>query len=817
MAGGTGATRAKRGWRLAIPVAGLCLAASPVLAQHPPTPPAEAASTPAVSLNLPTLVDGAPVGMVFATVTLEDVLAVSAADLVQVLGARLDDTALSSLRALGAGQVPAERVRATGLGISFDPSSISLRIDIPLGQRGAQSFSTLDAHLAGLDPVEPSRFAVGITGSLVTTSRLDGDFSPDNQLLFSGFANVGGADGVNVLFGGDARLSGGDDFRRDRIVAFKDDPRRALRYSAGDIVPLQSRMAGQADMLGLSIERNYQALQPMRNVRSTGRRSLVLERRSTVEVYVNGALVQSFVADPGPIDIRDIPLADLSNDVAIIVEDDLGRRELETFSAGADLSLLAEGLSEFNASIGVLRDGAGGDFAYSDDPVVSLFYSRGVRQDLTVSGHALLTAPLQNIGASAAWARADGIALVESALSQSDEGGVGAAASLSYRGDPFGQAARDGMLNFRVEHRTSGFREAVGLGFSDGLKLDVAADYRLRLTDRATVGVGASHFSTHGGRDAHNAFAGLTYAFGPVTTSATLRFSRQDERDDEVGAFFTVSMPIGARGFGYASYDTAADTARAEYRRRRSLDYPAVDLAVRALRRRDDVELGGRVGFESTRFDAAMDISQVYRDGADGDQSVGTLRLQSGVAYVDGRIGVGRDPGRGFLMVSRHRSLGDSPVEVRSSAVGRVLGRADRLGPAVVPVLAPYRPQEIRVNPLDLPPGYDIGPGGYVLNPAAASGLSIQVGDDAYRIALGRLHTDEGEPIALRTGRLVNLATGETQPFFTNAQGRVSLNRLAPGRYRLEIDVSDWVREIEIREQDPALIDLGHITMAVTP
>lgn len=803
---------------MAMPVVGFCLIASPSLAQEPPPPaPAETTPIPSTSLSMPALVDGAPVGLVFATVTLEDVLAVSAADLVQVLGGRLHDGALAALRAMGGGQIPADQVRATGLGVRFDPSSISLRIDIPLGQRGAQSFSPLDPRLAGLDPIEPSRFAIGITGSLVTTSRLDGNFSPDSQLLFSGFANVGGADGVNVLFGGDARLSGGSDFRRDRIVAFKDDTRRALRYSAGDIAPLQARMAGQVDMLGLSIERNYQALQPLRNVRSMGRRSLILERRSTVEVYVNSALVQSFVADPGPIDIRDIPLADLSNDVSIVVEDDLGRRELENFSAGADLSLLAEGLSEFNASIGVLRDGAAGDFSYSEDPVVSLFYLRGLRQDLTVSGHAVLTAPLQNFGTSAAWARADGIALIESALSQSDDGGVGAGISLSYRGDPFGQAARDGMLNFRVEHRTSGFREPAGLGFSDGLKLDVAADYRLRLTDRANLGVGASHFATHGGREAHSAFAGLTYAFGPITTSATLRFSRQTDRDDEVGAFFTMSVPIGARGYGYASYDTASDTARAEYRRRRSLDYPAVDLAVRALRRRDDVELGGRVGFENTRFDATMDVSQVYRDGTDGDQSVGTVRLQSGVAYVDGRLGVGRDPGRGFLMVSRHRSLGDSPVEVRSSAVGRALGRADRLGPAVIPVLAPYRPQEIRVNPLDLPPGYDIGPGGYVLNPAAASGLSIQVGGDAYRIALGRLHTDEGQPIALRTGRLVNLATGETQPFFTNAQGRVSLNRLAPGRYRLEIDVSDWVCEIEVRDQDPALIDLGHITMATAP
>src|SRR5690606_24682061 len=152
-------------------------------------------------------------------------------------------------------------------------------------------------------------------------------------LVLSGFANMGGVKGLNLYFGGDVSVTGdGEGFRRDRILAFRDDPRRALRISAGDILPLQARLAGQLDMLGISFERNHQALDPLRNVRAVGRRSLVLERRSTVEVYVNGALVQSFIADPGPINIRDIPLADLSNNVSVVVEDDLGRRELEAFS-----------------------------------------------------------------------------------------------------------------------------------------------------------------------------------------------------------------------------------------------------------------------------------------------------------------------------------------------------------------------------------------------------------------------------------------------------------------------------------------------------
>jgi outer membrane usher protein len=424
---------------------------------------------------------------------------------------------------------------------------------------------------------------------------------------------------------------------------------------------------------------------------------------------------------------------------------------------------------------------------------------------------------LQNLGTSAAWVWGNAVTLFESALSQSNDQGFGTAVALAYRGDPFGQATRDGLLSFRIEHRTSNFREASAWSAADQLQWDAAIDYRIGVTDRLGTNVGAFYFRNHDGRTAHNAFAGVTYGWGAITASASLRYANQNDRGRDLGAFFTLSMPIGQRGQGYASYDTIAETTRAEYRRRRSLDYPAVDLAMRALHRRNDTELGGRIGFETSRFDANMDISHYYQGDDNDDHSVGTLRLQSGLAYVDGRIGVGRDPGRGFLMVDRHASLAASPVEIRSSAAGRPLGRADALGPAVLPVLASYRPQEIRINPLDLPPGYDIGPGGYVINPGATSGLSIQIGADAHHIALGWLYTDEGAPIALRTGRLISLATGEIQPFFTNAQGRVSLNRLAAGRYKIEIEGSDWAHEIEIRDQDPALIDLGRITMTVTP
>lgn len=168
-------------------------------------------------------------------------------------------------------------------------------------------------------------------------------------------------------------------------------------------------------------------------------------------------------------------------------------------------------------------------------------------------------------------------------------------------------------------------------------------------------------------------------------------------------------------------------------------------------------------------------------------------------------------------MVDRHASLKEARVEVETSGVGRRAGQSNALGPAVIGQLSGYRPDNIRVSVLGAPPGYDIGPGEYLSDPGALSGIRLKIGSDAFRSALVTFVMPDGTPVKLADGVVRNLATGETSGVFTNAAGRAVLSKLAAGRYRVELVGGDLVYEFSVEESAPAIIRLGTQTMEVAP
>jgi outer membrane usher protein FimD/PapC len=191
------------------------------------------------------------------------------------------------------------------------------------------------------------------------------------------------------------------------------------------------------------------------------------------------------------------------------------------------------------------------------------------------------------------------------------------------------------------------------------------------------------------------------------------------------------------------------------------------------------------------------------------------LRLQSGVAMADGSWGVGRDPGRGFALIDRHASLNDAEILVSIGAGERPAARADRLGPAVVPLTAAYRPQNLRIGARNLEPGYSIGAGVYTVLPGALNGVRIEIGNAAYRTAVATLIGEDGAPAALRFGRLVNLETGAETSIFTNRTGRAAFNALSPGRYQARLQ-GGGVFSFQITEDAPAYVSMG-VLNAETP
>lgn len=768
---------------------------------------------------------GDRLALVTAELTISELRGIEAGSLELALGSKLAAPQRDALKRDAGNFLPVTRLQELGITATYDPANLTIALALAPEAVGPQTFTfSGDVDLGAAERALPADLALGVTGTLVGSHDFS-DPGGDTRLLynFAGFINIGGRDkGGYLLFGGLVDLADRAQrrFERDRLIAFKDFEGSVLRAAAGDLVAGLPVIAGEADVAGIALERRYDALQPLRNIRPTGRRQFVLDRPARIEIYANGALVQALDVNAGPVDLNRIPALSLSTNISIIVEDATGRREIDSFTLANDIELLGAGISEFNVTAGLMRKPSAGGFAYSATPLLTGQFARGFSDVVTAGGHFAVMRDYQNVGATFATLALGGAIFMGGSVSHDvTSGDLGYAMSLAYRGDPLRLSDPGSQLNVRLDYRSADYRRLSQTRAPDPVKLDVALDYRLGLTDRVALSLGGNYLETHTPQPATRAvFGGVQVSLGRVLASATARYADVGGRTDR-GVLATLTVPLGRNHFSTASFDSVTRQARFEARRVRDITVPEFDYGVIAEHAPAFDRFTGQGRFANSRFNLDVELVGTRADAASGmrDQNVVNFRLQSGLAFADGTLGIGRNPGRGFVMVDRHASLGDARVDVETSGIGRRAGQSNALGPAVVSQLSGYRPDNIRVSVIGAAPGYDIGPGEYLSDPGALSGVKVRIGSDAFRSALVTFVMPDGSPVKLADGVVRNLASGETSGVFTNSAGRAVLSKLAAGRYRVELVGGDLVYEFSVDEAAPAIIRLGTQTMEVAP
>ncbi len=807
---------ALRAYRSAVYAALLCASMVGIeMLGHPSAYAKFQAVEPSFSVSLPLVADNQLLGAIPVESSMTALVRIPPAALADALADRINSEADAALRALGASLVEVSVIRALGFDLRLNSQTLAIEVDVPAGLRAARTRSLArSVSDAYRDAVQAEGTALGVTGALLVTDTLTDHDGLAAEFNFDGFANRGGASGISLDWGGRLRMrpSGDTDFQRDRILAFTDRVETARRYAAGEISTDLFRDIGLLDVVGVSTEQSFQTLQPTRNVRPTGARSLVLDRRSTVEIFVNGALVNRFVAEAGPLDLQDIPLANISNDVTIVVEDSLGRREVDSFALSADVSLLAAGVSEWAWSAGFARNQSEDGLSYDlETPVAGARFTRGVRSGLTLGAATAITPDFSALSGAVAIAGFAGVSQLDLTTSQSQRAGNGFAAGFNYSGGPYLQDSRPMTVNLRINYQSKDFSTLNDLSSLSSSRWSVGADARLSISDRTALTLSSIMQDDHLGEVRSTTVSvGISRRVGDIIVSGAARWSDFGNDRSEAGVFITLSRRLGARQQMTASYDSLSHTGRLDWRRSRLPGSPNLAAQASAVQTGETTDFNGTLSGETSRGTAQFDAS--YRPGSNGlgDRATVGLRLQSGIAMVDGRWGMGRDPGRGFAMIDRHASLNDAEILVSIGSGERPIARSDRFGPAVVPLAAPYRPQELRIGARNLEPGYSIGAGAYTVLPGALTGVRLQIGNAAFRTAVATLIGFEGEPVALRFGQLTNLESGEEASFFTNRAGRAAFNALAPGSYEARLQ-SGTVFRFEIEADAPAYVNIGTI------
>lgn len=723
-------------------VASLCAPPGRGLAQ-----PASAASTPAGSATAaeaPGRLDPVVVPLTMNGVPREPVMVLLEGGLVWFPVADLLDAGLlpqalpaSAVRSLrGADHVRLDTVPQT-LRHTYDPAQLSLVVDLLPAAMAATRLETGRRRDTPRAPRVPSAY---LNYSLL------GSQSGPPSLILEAVTSLQGHSG-RVLMNRDGD---GTSWRGPASLTVNDDARRQ-QWIIGDATwPGVGLIGGQA--VGGLTWQSFYGFDPG-FVTSPG---LDLNGAaltpSTVDVYVNGALVARRQVPPGPFTLANIAAQTGSNNVTAVVRDAFGRETtLSLPGYYGSPTLLRPGLSTFAVSAGTVRTDAARQGPSYGTPVLLAQASTGLTRAVTLGGVAQWTQALQVAGAHLAATGPWGEAGAQAAASHVPEQGGGMALSLSYR-----LSTPAWSLGASLARRQRSFQDLATQLFpaARNLRVDELSLGRSLLGTDVSLRWSALD-RADGDRSRRLSLTATRRWTAAVSTS--LELARTTGTLNDTSLFLLTAISLDTRQSLYLGTSQNRGTT--------TLSADLVNAPQEAL------QTGWRLS-TSTAGDVgqARQGASVTRDTRFGDYELqlsraggitsSFWRASGALLAIDGTLAAA-PPVRDAFALVRVPGTADVPVRVE----GRLAGLTGRDGTLVLPNVASYSGQRVSIDAEALPPDVEVGSVELRADPPLRGGEVLRFDVKLYRASTGRLLTPEGQPVAsavivLPDGRRVSTGTG---------------------------------------------------------
>lgn len=485
---------------------------------------------------------------------------------------------------------------------------------------------------------------------------------------------------------------------------------------------------------------------------------------STVDVFVNNALVTRRSVPPGPFAITNIPVVTGSGDVRVVVRDLLGREQIYVQPFYGSNTLFRKGVRDYSFEIGAVREDFGLASDHYSEHVAAATYRAGVTDRLTAEARAESSALASAAGASAALLAAD-IAVLSGtgALSTS---GRGTGALLGYgleRNTRLYSVALQSVVTDRE------FRQAGMLPEELPRRRQTVANAGLQLGALGSLSV------THIVQDFRDQpkveVATLAYGF-PIARLGQLGISAVRTLGPTGGSavFVTLALPLGE-----------AVSASVGLERIRTNDTGATDNR-RTLVAQKSPPLGEGFGFRLQARDKDLYGSWTQQTGvgiytaevatADEGGTATRLTASGGIGTIGGHVFLSRSISDSFAVVR----VADFP-NVRVLHDNQPAARTDAGGYAVLPRLRAYDRNPIAVEQTDLPFDARIAALSLQAVPYFRSGVFVDFPVRRVRAATFRVVLEDGTE--LPSGALARIA-GKDEQFPVALRGEAYVEGLEP-------------------------------------
>jgi outer membrane usher protein len=359
------------------------------------------------------------------------------------------------------------------------------------------------------------------------------------------------------------------------------DQRAAMRrWTFGDNLGFTGPLGGDSWIAGVTVAKEfainpYFVRYPMLSV------STPISVPSVMEVQVNGQIVSREQVAPGLLDVRNLPMTLGRNDAQVIVRDAFGvERELSS-TYYLTTSALAQGVQDYQYSVGFRRMGVGEKSWDYRTPVALARHRVGITDSVTAGGRVEVQPGRLYSGGPSLNLRLP-IGEVEAATSVSSKRGAFGSAGLvgfSFTGRP---VSAGGSVMVASRNYATLTPNPVGedpkteanvfAGANIGGPISVTAQHSLRRLHQGISRERTGLLSTiHIARNVEltasvtrvrderghgrEAYAGITILFGKSTASAALV---QDGRGNRMTVDAQRSLPVG-EGYGYQMHAESGD------------------------------------------------------------------------------------------------------------------------------------------------------------------------------------------------------------------------------------------------------------------
>ncbi len=412
---------------------------------------------------------------------------------------------------------------------------------------------------------------------------------------------------------------------------------------------------------------------------------------SSIDIFVENAKVFSQNLEPGPFEIKDIPVITPEGNIRVVIRDILGREKIVEIPYATDRKLLKKGLKDYFFTAGFLRKGyLSKSFEYSKF-VINSEYRKGLTNNLT-----------------------GGVSFYFQGLD-----GLNTGFGIYYLLGKFGLLSPNFSFSYDKRKSSTGFQ--YGVGYSKNFKF-----LRLKLSAIKSSNNFFMPSNVYGQpKDYYNAFIGLsllkfgfinfsyvkrTYFNYPVSTNLNISYTKNlfkrvnvslsyniyKSETNNKSLRFSLNIPLGK------SYYSSLSFQKNESQRKYSLtfnkQYNSFDkffFRGRIDKTQDYNNFYGNVNYHTkyatlyseTSYSSSFSNSLSYRIG-----------LQGSLIRLGGKFFLRRAAQDSFGIVKIEPPLENVKVLVNN----RVAGETDKDGTLFIPTLYPYYPNEVSIDPSSL-------------------------------------------------------------------------------------------------------------------